>query len=360
MYKKLSYWIVLFLVSWNVEAQNLIPNPGFETNEKLLPTWMRNDGMFESMASLWTSPNQGSPDVIANELIPRWFPQRRKVDLTPHKARSGQAMAGIKTYGCDVGTQHCKEYLQIELKDLLNAGEQYYLEYWINPIASSVRVNNFGAALSDVEIQEDSEYGLHYFDPVVENKTIIEGTPNQWVRISGTFTADFQYRYLLIGNFRIDEETKTRHPEGGLDYSYYLIDDVTLRPVGVDSAASWKESPLDSGQTVLLDNIFFELDKARLLPASFAQLDELADLLKAQPEMNIKICGHTDNSGTTAYNLDLSTRRAAAVAAHLTSLGIAPERLRSEGFGDSQPLADNGSPEGRRANRRVTFVIERN
>ncbi|MEO1514476.1 MAG: OmpA family protein [Bacteroidota bacterium] len=358
MYRSIASLLALsFCLSFSL-AQNLVPNPGFEANEKIVPTWMRNDLMFEAMTIGWTSPNQGSPDIIANAAIPRWHPKRRRVDLSTHKARNGEVMMGIKTYGCATGTQHCKEYLQIELEESLDQGQEYYAEFWVQPIRTSIRVNNFGMALSDVEIQDNDTYGIHYFDPVVEDDRLIDAAPGEWVRISGVFTADFPYQYLLIGNFRTDDETLTRSIAEGLRYSYYLIDDVLLRPVGKSFSVSLRTEEFEKGEAITLDNIFFAHDESELLPASFPQLDELVRVLQEQSELSIKVCGHTDNSGQAEYNLVLSEKRAAAVADYLAQKGISKKRLQLQGFGDSQPVADNDTEEGRQANRRVTFVVQ--
>ena len=81
-------------------------------------------------------------------------------------------------------------------------------------------------------------------------------------------------------------------------------------------------------------------------------------LLEDFPELRIKINGHTDSIGDDASNLQLSEARAKAVLEYLVQKGIAFERLRSEGFGETRPVADNESEEGRRLNRRTEFEVE--
>ena len=108
---------------------------------------------------------------------------------------------------------------------------------------------------------------------------------------------------------------------------------------------------------VPLPGIYFEFDSDVLNPASKPWIRSIADLLKRHPDWTITIEGHTDSVGTVSYNLDLSTRRAAALARSLTSQhGIATARLSTRGFGPNRPLESNATTEGRARNRRVELV----
>ena len=108
---------------------------------------------------------------------------------------------------------------------------------------------------------------------------------------------------------------------------------------------------------VALRNVFFETGSAALRPESAAELDRLAALLTDAPALKIQINGHTDNVGDDASNQKLSEARAKAVYDYLIAKGIAAERLKYKGFGESQPLEANDTPEGRGRNRRTEFVV---
>lgn len=88
---------------------------------------------------------------------------------------------------------------------------------------------------------------------------------------------------------------------------------------------------------VVIDNIFYDFDKATLRPESKAALDEMAQVLRDNPNVTIEMASHTDRKGTEAYNIDLSSRRAQSVIDYLISVGIAPDRLQSQGYGKSRP-----------------------
>ena len=102
--------------------------------------------------------------------------------------------------------------------------------------------------------------------------------------------------------------------------------------------------------------ITFDIDKSVIKPESMGVLNQVAKFLKENSAVNMEIDGHTDNSGAAAHNLTLSQQRADAVKAQLVSMGIDASRLSTKGFGDTKPIGDNGSPEGKANNRRVEFV----
>jgi len=108
---------------------------------------------------------------------------------------------------------------------------------------------------------------------------------------------------------------------------------------------------------IVLHDINFEFDSARLTAGSRAELDKIVQGLKGQPSMGLIIEGHTDATGPDAYNLKLSKQRAAAAKDYLVSQGIEASRLSSEGYGESKPIASNKTKEGRAQNRRVEFKV---
>jgi OOP family OmpA-OmpF porin len=98
---------------------------------------------------------------------------------------------------------------------------------------------------------------------------------------------------------------------------------------------------------------YFDFDKSVIKPAAFDFLNQVADVLKTYPQVNVKIQGHTDSIGTKEYNDALSIRRAQAVKTYLMNRGIHGDRMTLEGFNFSKPVAPNSTPEGRALNRRV-------
>ena len=115
---------------------------------------------------------------------------------------------------------------------------------------------------------------------------------------------------------------------------------------------------LESERIRINNQILFEFGSDRIDPKSLPLLDDVAKVLKANPEVGpVLIEGHTDNIGSRAINLDLSKRRARSVELYLTSKGVNRERLRSEGYGFDRPVAPNDTPLNRARNRRTEFKL---
>jgi uncharacterized repeat protein (TIGR01451 family)/fimbrial isopeptide formation D2 family protein len=112
------------------------------------------------------------------------------------------------------------------------------------------------------------------------------------------------------------------------------------------------------GKLDILDVVYFKFDKDEILIKSNKLLDNVAQVLNAHMEINsVEVQGHTDSQGNDAYNLDLSQRRAKQVMAYLIKKGVDAKRLTSQGYGETQPIADNKTVKGRATNRRVVFKI---
>lgn len=115
-----------------------------------------------------------------------------------------------------------------------------------------------------------------------------------------------------------------------------------------------KVDAVGCGLTIALQ-VLFDNDAASIKAESYAELDAFAEFLKAVPSANGELQGHTDSVGAAAYNQKLSQRRADAVKSYIVGKGVDAARLTAKGFGESQPVADNKTAEGRAQNRRVLF-----
>ncbi len=116
-------------------------------------------------------------------------------------------------------------------------------------------------------------------------------------------------------------------------------------------------TPIEVGQSVDIEHIYFETAKADLKPASFKSLNALVAFLNEYPEVTVEISGHTDNVGSASINLTISEKRAKSVANYVISQGVPASRVVSKGYGLTKPKYTNKTSQGRAKNRRVEFTI---
>ena len=127
--------------------------------------------------------------------------------------------------------------------------------------------------------------------------------------------------------------------------------------IKITTAAPDMRSKLLTEGKIVSYGIYFDSGKDVVKSESYGSVKEIAAVLNENPDVKIKIVGHTDSDGNDALNLDLSKRRAAAVKRYLEKeFGIAPERLQTDGMGEQQPVASNDKPENKAKNRRVEFI----
>lgn len=368
------------------DAFNYVPNPGFEHSLDTPCRWNQHGIRYmDDYFSDWTSPTETTPDLLTKNAPPECWSNPDKHSPGRQGPHNGDQMMGIKVQGTGGTPTYWHEYLMVKLDSTLYAGQRYYAEVWVLRSERSARAsNNIGMLFSDTLIQTNNRLPL-YFTPQINAEKTIETRGSWWKKISGVFEAHSDMHYLLIGNFYPDNQTDiVKYPEGERG-SYYYIDDVFVRDARdgerlsdppkkcippapkkkIIEKASTAEIPvvdfeLNVGDILELRNIFFEFDKAELLPESKEELDMLVDLLYDHPHMEVELSGHTDNVGSQQYNQKLSEARAKAVVEYLIENNTDKSRLTYKGHGFSKPIASNDTEEGRQKNRRVEFKVIRN
>lgn len=341
-------------------SPNIVPNPGFERFASPPIGWSYKGTFFGQVVKYWFSPTSSSPDVYGPGVsVPRDWAEKGFGDQKPH---SGKNMAGLTLYGCTNGKPHCREYVEIQLAEPLVPGQVYLVEFWTTHLQKSMQINQLGVYFTEKKETRLTDELLS-FKAQVKAEQIVEAPNGKWVKVSGQFKATDEAEYLIIGNFADDANTKAQMGrEDGFNYAYYYIDDLLVKKLPPYLAVPVKSDdltriPLETGKAIRLKNLYFEFDKDELMPRSYVELNKLLNIMREHPGMAIEIVGHTDNLGSDPYNLDLSRRRAKAVADFLLENKIAAIRLRHKGEGELLPVATNDTEEGRQMNRRVEFIV---
>ncbi|MEZ4967105.1 MAG: OmpA family protein [Saprospiraceae bacterium] len=366
----MKIWLIIFaalcpfgaLPAQHTVSDNIVPNPGFERYRNAPIGWSYKSAFFGQVMKYWFSATTSSPDVYGPDVkVPRDWAKKGFGEQQPHK---GKSMAGLTLYGCTNGKPHCREYIEIQLAEPLVVGQTYLVEFWVAHLPRSLQINRIGAHFTEKRIERKTEEFLKVKAHFSEEK-IVEAPDGKWVRVSGTFQADKEYEYLILGNFYNDDNTQTMAPrEDCFNYAYYYVDDVVVKkippiltvPIKPDDLT---RQTLEAGKTIVLKNIYFEFDQDELMPRSFVELRKLLQIMQENPNMVIEIIGHTDNIGDDDYNKYLSRARAKSVVFFLLENKILPQRLRYRGAGEKQPVATNNTEEGRAQNRRVEFAVVR-
>lgn len=353
---------ILWFSSLTLWSQNLVPNPGFEEFTKCPSGFSTNRNDFQIYG--WQSPTNGTPDHFhscssGDSDVPiNWAGNSN--------AHNGKGYAGIYVWRT---TANYREYLQGELASPLNPGDKYILEFYYKLANHAVfAINRMGLALvhEPVNVANDKVLGI---TPVlsIEGDTAITTETGTWEHARIEYTAEGGERYVVIGNFFNNSQTKvTRLPfrygqNPMLNFaSYYYIDDVSVRAVDTtqrvispNTLAPLTPERIEISRDYTLKDIKFEFDSYVIHPSSNDELNKVVAYLKANPWVNVRLSGHTDLVGSDEYNLTLSRNRTKSIADFFVAKGIEQGRVVSYGFGKSRPLSLEKTDEAQRINRRV-------
>lgn len=288
-------------------------------------------------------------------------------------ARTGNCYAGLRFQ------KKYKEFLQVKLAEPLHRGTTYEFEMYVRlAFWSNASLKSLGALFSKVGYKSKADaVKTAIIDSVCKKGSFINGY--QWFKISGKYLADGGEKYLTIGNFSPNvkkDMVRMNIFKFGFKEAYYFVDDVSLikakevvEKVKVEIVGSFYVDAQDSvlevsktikvGEKVQLKNIFFENGRYYILPESYSELNKLVQYLLRNPQMEVQINGHSDNSGSKAKNQRLSEQRAREVFEYLIKKGV-QNKLYFKGYGSSLPIAGNDTDIDRAKNRRVEFEIIKN
>jgi len=242
-----------------------------------------------------------------------------------------------------------KDYIHTALNKTLEKDKRYCFSMYLSIAEKYARKTEIGVFFAkQIEIGKE-------ITPIAKYKPCLDITLQatdtaSWVKLCGNYKAKGGEKFVVIGNFKSVYKNS--------DNSYIFVDDVSVIPqLNNDFKCCPEEIHAESGDKITLNELLFKSNIVEIENTAYTELDRLADYLKKKQELKIEINGHTDNTGNTQNNIQLSKNRAKAVYSYLINKGIKAERMKYEGYGSALPLFANDSEENKAKNRRVEIVF---
>jgi len=371
-----------------IQAQiNLIADSSFEVN-KIIPLDYSGIGASTS----WNSPTRGTTDLFCK--CNKKDAKISRVNVPSNgmgiqDARSGNCYAGI--FGVSHG--YYREYLQTTLIQPLEAGKEYVFSMYLSlSDYSRLAIDKIGVCFLNKSVKYEHSNVITNLRPIYISLEEEVGLDIfEWNRLSFIYKAQGGENTILIGGFAIARLWQTGYNvPAGLSSpinksierdAYYYIDDVSIYeykreiPDTVEYSSpytyTYTEVPdteyvepvtiekLPTNEITVFKNLLFKSGEAIISSKSHEELNIISTYMKADPYLYIEIYGHTDNAGDEQKNMELSENRSAAVASYLVAKGVKTENIKSIGYGSSKPVDRNDTPEGRKNNRRVEFILRK-
>ena len=370
------------------QGENLVPNPSFESTDKK----PKRLGSIESTGN-WVSPTGARADLFIDTKV--------EEIATPlniygkEDAKEGSNYAGV--VGFSYGGKMPRTYVMAKLDAPLKKGMMYCVKFNVSLAeASKYACNNMGALLSKKPFSTDSKLSI-IEEPTLlhfSNDTKILSARFNWTEICGMIEAEGGEKYITIGNFISDEETKNERMKKAEDVkvaqiaaAYYYIDNVSVQLIDTekgeicDCAA---EEAGDSYSTTIyqkvfnvtddmtakdkieLQQVYFAFGKNKLSTEGMQSLDLIAAEMKANPEMKLQINGHNNEMEDEVgmendYYADMDNKRISAVMEYLGEKGIDQSRMLPTQKGSEMPNTEVSEEDDEdltmAKSRRVTFKV---
>ena len=330
-------------------AQNLVKNPSFE-EYKNCPS---DFGSLMKDVPGWYQPSYGTSDYF-NKCSTKMGTGRNFIgNQSPFE---GEGYAGLYMYA----QKDYREYLTVELEEKLIKGQKYVFSFQISLAdKSSYSINEFGIMFTSNTMDFKTNRNIPaelmrrsgFRNYVVARDHRFFSNSEEWTEVTGIYVADGTEKFMSIGNFKGNKDTKIELLNNQFRKSaYYYVDSVNLNELGGNYIAN---------QMYKFEDLKFETDGYTVDKEKNEQLATLIDFLKAHRGYVVTIYGHTDDIGSKEYNKSLSDKRAKSVAQFLADNGLASHRISYMGYGYANPLAKNKTSEARKQNRRVEFKVSR-
>lgn len=373
---------MLFFI--NLASQNLVINGNFEEYSRCPKAHNLFNSSYLDIPKSWKFTNSSTPDYFhrcskgTNVGVPTNF-------AGEIEAASGDAYIGLilranpKTYPY---SPTYTEHICGVLSQPLEKDKEYCVSFkYAFAQNSGIISNGLGVFLSEEMVFfDENEENYDLIAQLEIDKNSLLSTSKNWQNFSGIIKAQGNERYITIGNFvsltnSIIEENIPTLTNDTRYFSYFYIDDVSIIAFSlnpnciintvknqvfesiVDKTNEIEIEKFPLNERIILKNVLFDFDKFVLREESKSELNKMIYYLKNNPELNLKIFGHTDAVGSKSFNQILSENRAKSVFEYFFTNGISINRMSFEGKGSTEPVSDNFTDYGRQINRRVEVMF---
>lgn len=389
MNKKYFLGGVLSLVigfSFAQDADNLVPNPSFESTKGKLKNIKQLNKAVD-----WFSPTGLRADLFSANIksgLPVSVPLNK---YGTEKPMEGENYAGITAYSYN--NRVPRTYLLTPLTQKLKKGQKYCVKYNVSlSDLSKYATNNLGVYLTkkaiEIEGKKDIVFGEKETVTTTPSNRIYEARYN-WEAVCGEFEAKGGEKYLIIGNFAENKDTKYKKLKRIKDIrgsqvpmAYYYVDNVSVKVLTDENRNECQCEVKEEKETVHViyskqstsmdgfsdedkvknSTVYFDHVKSTLETDAKSDLDKLAELLIDNPSFKLKITGHSTDEEAEAAKMnelysDLSERRIKKIIDYLGSHGIDSDRFEKEDVKNTEKADTSGTDLAKAKNRRVTFQL---
>ena len=384
--RKLLFFLAAAIAFVPVSAQNedpdpdnLVPNGNFDNYEGAL----RRGEQFD-LTKDWGFATDVIPDLFAKDIKSKYVAIPDNM-YGSEEAAAGENYAGIVAYS--YRGKRSRSYLTVQLKSKMKANELYCIKYKAS-LAERSRYasNNLGAVLSQKKVSQKGTGAIINSDAIVNDRNAVVSQTDGWWDFCKRYAAKGNEQYLTIGNFASDANTTNETREVPAKYeagpeiaAYYYIDQVEVRRIEANencgcSDTKIPESKVIYSATIQLNDEMSITEKVEAIDAYFYQyqaevaaeakqtINQIVELMKANPGMKIQVIGHTDNEEAELAKKEtslakLAEDRAKNVREYIAAQGIDRTRVLMDNKANTQPASTMSTPISLAKNRRIEFRI---
>lgn len=371
----------LLLVDISAHAQNLINNPKFDDYTTFLDS--NNRIVYQPNSWYYNLKTPNHPIYFSSDMYlnnnkvmmpnhPIYFHSNIYEDKSfryIYHPDSNLIKQGQKSNYISILILPNTQRAYTELIEPLKAGRKYHLQIDIKAYDQSTCISDLLVGFNDC-LKCTIDSSLYQLRLAIPDSSSSSSYFDDWHTLNTNFIAKGNEKVFVVSSGSPDDYKKIidSNLNKYLIYDYrwsssykllYFVDNIILSEINVnqDTLVAQRYDFLDIGESVILQNIYFDFDKFDLLKESYSALNNVADYLDRNRNVQILVSGHTDNIGVNEYNDGLSSNRAKSVVDYLIGKGIAKDRLQSYGCGSKYPIESNDTEGGRQRNRRIEMTI---